>query len=249
MNDKIKISASSIQTLEQCPRKWFLRYIRKLYPEVGEKDATEFGSFVHDVAEHYNGDGLEQMTKIAKEALGKYKFNRDYKNKVKTAIKNLYIFYTKRFKNGELEKEQKYECHYRDNFFLTGKLDVLYFEEEGKVYILDWKTSKAEKDHSFQLAFYVFLLNFMKRINLKTVDCEVVYLCPDKNDMELYVSPYTIDQDDVKSAVARFENLITQYKCLGVEDIEKWRKKTGPLCNWCDYYKSGDCTGKEPCHG
>jgi hypothetical protein len=69
-------------------------------------------------------------------------------------------------------------------------------------------------------------------------------LCADEKDELLYVSKYVIEKDDVQSALARIENVITAYNRLGTADEEKWKKKTGKLCEYCDYYKAKICDGK-----
>jgi RecB family exonuclease len=243
MNNIIKISPSSVQTLEQCPRKWFHRYIEKIYPDVPDNDAAAFGEFIHDIAEHYSGDSLETLKELAKQTLKHYTIAADYKSKVIPAIKNFYIYYMKKFrKDGVLDRERKIEIPYEDNFLLTGKIDVLY-AEGNKVCIIDWKTSKSEKDHSFQLSFYYYVLKLMNLIDVDQLECEIVYLCPE-DTMELYVSKYTLDKSDMESAAARIKNLMEYTKKLGTNK-DKWRKKLGPLCNWCDYKKANICSGKE----
>lgn len=246
-NIHIKLSTSSVQTFEQCPRRWFLRYIEKSYPDVPEEEWTQFGNFIHDVAEHFHGGTLAEFKKLIAETLPKYKISPKYREKIIPASKNLFIYCNQNFKKDDvIDRERKVEIPFKKKFFLTGKIDVLHIRGN-KVSIIDWKTSKAEKDHSFQLAFYKYLLELLDFIEGDDLECEIVYLCAEDHDELLYVSKYTIARDDVESAKARIEALIATYENLGTTDKEKWRKKVGPLCKYCDYYKAKICDGKKDC--
>ena len=244
----IKLSPSSVSTYEQCPRRWFFRYIKRLYPEVEEPEFTEFGNLVHDIAENFkDGCTLKEFKELVTEKLKFYELTDKYRLKLIPAIKNLFIYCTQNFKKDDVvDRERKVEFHYKGKFFLTGKIDVIH-ARGNKIKVIDWKTSKAEKDHSFQLSFYKFLLEIIDLVKVDSLEAEIVYLCAEQKDELLYVSKYTIEKDDVMSAISRIEALMAAYDRLGTEDIEKWRKKTGPLCKYCDYYKSKDCDGQSNC--
>ena len=247
-NIHIKLSPSSVSTYEQCPRRWFYRYIRRLYPEVEESEFTEFGNLIHDIAENFkDGCSLKEFKELVASRLKFYDLTEKYRMKLIPAVKNLYVYCNQKFgKDDVIDRERKVEFHYKGKFFLTGKIDVIH-ARGNKITIIDWKTSKAEKDHSFQLSFYKFLLEIIDLIHVDSLECEIVYLCAEEKEELLYVSKYTIEKDDVLSAISRIEGLIKAYEKLGDTDINKWRKKTGPLCNYCDYYKSKNCDGKNDC--
>lgn len=240
----IKISASSIQTLNKCPRSWFYRYIKKMYPEVEKDGSQEFGNFIHDIAENFMGGTLSEYKVLVSETLKKYKLNEKYKAKVIHAVKNLYIYCMNNFRKDDvIVRERKIEIPYKDKFFLTGKLDILHVRDND-ITIIDWKTQKSESDHTFQLSFYMHLINLIDLIKCDSLNCEIVYLCNEDHDEQLYVSKYVIDKDDVQSAISKIEGLISTYKNLGTDDINKWRKKPGRLCPWCDFKKASICDGK-----
>lgn len=244
-NEHIKLSASSVQTFEQCPRRWYHRYIEKSYPDVPEDEWTQFGNFIHDIAEHFLGGNLQDYKKLVAETLPNYDISPTYREKIIPATKNLYIYCCQRFKKDDvIDRERKIEVYYKDIFFLTGKLDILHARGD-TVTVIDWKSSKAEKDHSFQLSFYKILLERFDLIHVDELKCEIVYLCADTQDGLLFVEPYTITKAEVSEAIARIDALISTYKHLGVNNKEKWRKKTGPLCEYCDYFKAKICAGKE----
>lgn len=241
----IKLSTSSVQTFEQCPRRWFHRYIQKIFPKVPEEEWTQFGNFIHDVAEHFTGGTLVEFKKLVAETLPKYKISEKYRQKIIPAAKNLYIYCNQKFKVGDvIERERKVEIPFKKKFFLTGKIDVLHVRGN-KITIIDWKSAKAEKDYTFQLAFYMYLLELIDFVHADVLECEVVYLCAEDHDELLYVSEYTITKDEVENAKARIEGLMRSYEVLGTDDINRWRKKVGPLCKYCDYYKAKICDGKK----
>jgi RecB family exonuclease len=248
-NEHIKLSTSSVSTFEQCPRRWFYRYVRKLYPDVEESEWTAFGNFIHDIAENFKDDcTLKEFKELVASRIKNYEFSEKYRNKVLPAIKNLFIYCKQNFKKDDIVlREKKIDFHYKGKFFLTGKIDIIHMSGN-KVKVIDWKTSKEEKDSSFQLSFYKFLLEIIDLVKVESLECEIVYLCADQKDELLYVSKYNIEKDDVMSAIARIEALIKTYEVLGTENIEKWRMKTGPLCNYCDYFKSKDCPGRTTCN-
>jgi RecB family exonuclease len=157
--EHIKLSTSSVQTYEQCPRRWYYRYIQKLFPKVEESKWTAFGNFIHDVAENYkDGCSLKEFKELVAERLKFHEIDESYRCKIVPAIKNLYIYCNQRFKPGDvIDRERKIEFHYKDKFFITGKIDVIH-ARLNDVSVIDWKTSKSEKDHSFQLAIYMFML-------------------------------------------------------------------------------------------
>jgi hypothetical protein len=244
----IKLSTSCVSCYEQCPRRWYFRYIKKLYPKVDEPDFNQFGNLVHDIAENFkDGCSLKEFKQLVAEKLQFHELTEKYRAKLIPAVKNLYIYCSQNFKKDDvISREKKIDKHYKGKFFLTGKIDVIHLRGN-RVKIVDWKTSKAEKDHSFQLAFYKFLLEIIDLVKVDTLECEIVYLCADEKDELLYVSKYNIEKDDVQSAINRIDGLIKTYERLGTDNIEKWRKKTGPLCKYCDYYKSEDCDGSNNC--
>lgn len=244
----IKISASSLSAALQCPRRWYYRYIARLYPEVPKEPFTEFGKFVHEVAERMElHSSLEDFKKLAIECKSKYEIHEEYKHKISPAIKNLFVYFNNNFKKDDyLGREYPIDVHYKGIFFLTGKIDLVRIRGSD-VKVIDWKTSKKSSDHELQLSFYKVLLKNDTKIkyNENILNGEIVYLASDEYSLNLKSKDYKITQDDEEDVTRKINNLISMYDVLGTENIENWRKKIGPLCKYCDYYKSGHCDGKE----
>jgi ATP-dependent exoDNAse (exonuclease V) beta subunit len=137
---------------------------------------------------------LEEFKELVNSVKPKYQLTEEYQRKLKTAIKNLYIYCYKRFKSTDIiSKEKKLEIYYKDVFFLTGKVDVIHVRDD-QLTVMDWKTSKSEGDHSFQLSFYKHLLNLLKFINGENLPCEIIYLCAEDKNEILHISEYSIDK-------------------------------------------------------
>jgi RecB family exonuclease len=242
----IKLSHSSMDTIEQCPHKWFLRYIEKLYPEVEDEDGSStFGSFVHDVAEKFEGNTLKDLYELAKQKLPKYPINDNYKPKTKTALVNFFNYYKNNIEplpKNQVKREKGFDIPYVDGFRLKGLVDLIIVRDK-KLIVADYKTTKKPKDNTKQLSFYFFILKALGLIKQDTLDCEIIYLALEDNDGDMVVENYHLtekDLDEVTDRIHRSINIITKKG----KNKENWRKKTGPLCDYCEYKKCGACDAK-----
>jgi hypothetical protein len=55
----------------------------------------------------------------------------------------------------------------------------------------------------------------------------------------------TLEEKDIDFSDERINNCLDTIVKLGVTDKEKWKKKPGPLCPWCDYFIAGICEGNK----
>lgn len=246
------ISHSSMETMEQCLLKWYLRYIEKLKPQVDNYDSL-LGDIIHKTIQKYEGVNSENITSIFNSVLKssnhKSDFLNQYKPRLAKAVKNFAKFWNDRLKNVGLtnsEKERKFVTNAPEiGFQLIGIMDI-YFKRNGVITLIDWKTCKKEGDHSEQLSFYFLLLKLIGEIpeEQNTFDAEIVYLSlvNDKDNYE--VVKYHLDEKDLDAACYRLESYIRRIKQKG-DKKENYNKKPGPLCPWCDYYKANICNGKQ----
>jgi RecB family exonuclease len=245
------ISHSSMDTMEQCLLKWYLRYIEKLKPKVDNFDSL-LGDITHKSIFNFKGVYSTPLKDILKETLNspeiKKEFLDEYKPRIAKAIRNFAKYYNDHLKDiglTQTEKERKFITPAPvEGFKLMGIMDI-YFKRNGVITLLDWKTSKKPSDHSEQLSFYFLLLKLMGEIpeNENTLKCQIIYLC--LNDRDDYkVEDYVLDEKDLDAASYRLESFIRRIQQKGTIK-ENYPKKPGPLCPWCDYYKAGVCDGKE----
>lgn len=238
------LSHSSMDTLERCPYQFYMRYIRKLYPEYLEPNyPAEFGSWFHEASEFYTGTGQEEFKALLVKLKHKYAIIKEYEDKVPLAIKNFLYFYETYLRSAQkIYKEKKIQILLNDYIGFNGSLDVLYQKPDGKWVVVDLKSSKKPSDYSNQLSCYYYLLSKICKVVPKELECQIVYLVAPTEPA--VVSTYTLDLQDVEICENRLLTNINKISILGVDDVSKWVKKPTKLCGWCDYYLEGSiCDG------
>lgn len=239
------LSHSSLSTLNKCPREWYYRYIELLYPEV-DKDASDFGSLCHEVAENYFGGGKPELKRLVRQFAKKYTITPYYRKKLTTAMLRLEAFYDARISmSSQVYREKEFKLAHDEYIDVVGKVDVLYKNAEGYWVVVDYKTSKRFDDFSTQFNFYYYLISKVTGKTPTKFYYESVYLCAgESNELKDYVKPGILEKDDLPLAENRLENGIYVILKNGPEK-ERWKKKTSPLCPYCDYYKAKICGGKD----
>jgi hypothetical protein len=237
------LSHSSLDLLDKCPYSWYEKYIQKFYPEVEDNTASEFGGLFHEVAENYTGTGIEEVYALIKKFRYKYVFNQEYEDKIPKAINSFLYFYNTHLKNAKkVYREKKITILLNEFLALTGSLDVLYQNDNNEWTIVDYKSSKKISDCSAQLSCYFYLLTAISGKAPDKINCQVVYLVAGNSEQDT-VQNYIIDSDDRQTFENKLWSAVTKISQLGVENVGVWKKKPGPLCPWCMYYKSDTCDG------
>jgi hypothetical protein len=240
------LSHSSLELMAKCPRSWFLKYVEKNYPPK-ESDILDFGNLCHEMAEHYYGGGLPELRRLYKEIGKKYILSPEYKEKLPIAMKRLVRFFdAKLAKSSQVLREKEFHIALDPYIDITGKVDVLYKDEGGEWVVVDYKTSKKFSSIMEQFAFYYYLITKVSGKSPKKFKFEGVYFCAGSSDsVEDFVKPVVLEISDVDISINRIDNAVETILTLDVDNIEKWKKKVGPLCNYCDYKKAGICDGKK----
>jgi hypothetical protein len=238
------LSHSSIDLLEKCPYSFFERYIQKFYPEVEPNYSAEFGLIFHEASEVYTGSGREEFESLVAKFKPYHKITPEYEAKIPLATSNYLYFYENHLKNAKkMHREKRLQILLNDFIGFNGSLDVLYQKENNKWVIVDLKSSKKPSDYSAQLSCYYYLLSKHSNVTPKEVECQVVYLVAPTEDK--IVQPYILDLQDIEICENRLLTAVNKISILDVDDVTKWKKRPGPLCPWCDYYKAGICDGKD----
>lgn len=237
-------SHSGLDTMESCPRKWFLKYIRGYFPKVPIA-ATEFGKLLHKIGEDYTGGGILEARQLLDLYKPKYTIEPQYEEKINPAIALIIDFHGKYLSKAKVvRKEKEMRIALSDYIDLVGNLDVLYKNEEDEWVVVDYKTSKKKSDCSKQLAIYYFLMCAVSNQKPKKLRCQIVYLSLE-NPNQQYIDEYVLTQEELDFCEGRLEAAMNRIVNLGIDEIENWRKKTGPLCNYCNFYITGYCNGKQ----
>jgi len=246
---KFKISFSCMNVFDQCKYKFFLRYIKKIYPDIWS-EYLDFGNIIHNVSELWKGGTKKELNelflKVFKTPQG---FKKDkkfhlpmnvYKPKIKKALNNVWHFYEDHLKDNEFFAEHELSIE-KSKYELFGKIDLMYIKDD-VLYVCDYKTSKATKDYSDQLAYYFYLLREDGYIEEDFLCCKLVYFCLD-NQEDYHIQDYELNLEDLNTCKTNLVDFIKGKELRGTDET-KWEKQTSGLCPYCDYYKNGDCKGK-----
>lgn len=255
----LTLSPSSIDTMEKCPKQYFLQYIAKIkVPD--DQTASIFGKMFHLIIENYTGGGQEEIKALFnkfKESPLKEKYidllDETYKNKIVKTLRNVYFYLKNRYaKIEDFQHELQIDIHDiakvdGKDIHIQGKLDGLY-EYGDVIFITDFKSGKKRKDHSKQLGFYFYLLNKESDGKLKKVCGEIVNISLDnQKTTDDIIEYYDLEEFDIKRTENRINNAIDTLTKNGItlESEKNWEKKPQKLCDWCKYYKSGHCNAKK----
>lgn len=229
----IKLSASSIKTYEQCPKKYFFNYIER----APRKQWAHFdlGNLCHKALEFFHIDYCENGTKkrSLKKMMGSAfaRARKEYPNLSEYNLaeaKNMLQDYLNAIKtNGMpnvLGTEVNFDFEIAPNVIIRGFLDRVDLEDN-IYHIIDYKTTKnAQYLDEFQLLIYgIWLLK--KYPDIKNFKGSYVLL---KHGSSL--KSYSFTADDVKETkmkVLSYANTILN------EDT--WSTIPHRLCNWCDF--------------
>jgi ATP-dependent exoDNAse (exonuclease V) beta subunit len=175
--DPISLSGSALDSLIDCPLQWFLSH--EVHADVSRGSATAFGSVVHAVAEYVGKRtvpaDLETMDALLDEVWSQLQFDARWQSRAQRAQARSAL---ERFLNYHLRAERTLigtEGNLRsvvevelpdgrmDNVSLTGFVDRIELDDEGRAVAIDLKTmatlppEKEVPDHG-QLGIYQLLL-------------------------------------------------------------------------------------------
>lgn len=250
-------SATQIQTFKDCPMKYFLKYQLGM-PEFEmksikfheEDDANDriyggvVGSVVHAVLEKYQSYKEEEISSFILHNLKSEYAVED--EKIVQVINDILLQAKNYFESNfgktvirllEFKTEFTINTVFNDDY-LTGTLDRLYKNEEGKWCILDYKTdnvnlenikTKAER-YYWQMAFYSILV--ARFFGVGEVEAALVFTkYPDHPQI------YKFGKEEINN----FEEEIK----LVVEKIKSNEfGRNENMCEYCNYKKDGKCVGE-----
>ncbi len=247
-------SPSSINTYKQCPRKYYYQYIAKLPTK--QNIHTIRGSIVHSVLEDFfdhdidtegiSGDKLLlKAIKLFEDHWEKKKDDLDslgldgstlqyYYDDSKTMVIRWVSYILSRLNSMEEElpeafnklkpiREQRYKS---EELSVMGFIDAIE-EVDGKVRLIDYKTSKADKmtdEYKLQLGIYALLYKEKHDVYPDEVG---LFLLKHGERM------LAVTDELVRNAKFEIENI---HMSTQSRDMRDYPKKPGPLCNFCDFY-------------
>jgi len=243
----LKLSVSSMDTHEKCPKKYHYRYIEKPDLPKQEWNFTALGSCAHRILEIFH-------ERIIKECTPEKDYSILMKQCFKAGVKEFDINLLQDFTwmpEGDMSGmlalrimmqdylnkiraegtpdvigiELKYSFHINPTTIVRGFIDRVDRVSPGVYRVVDYKTSKNQKYLTeFQLKVYAEALNRVYK------DVKVVYGSYLLLKHKCVTKDYTFNHDDLKDCVA----LVTK-KASNIENDKNWIKKPSILCRWCDY--------------
>ena len=152
------ISPNMLKTYELCPKKFYFRYVKNISMPVDDT-VFETGKNIHALASYYlRKENIDKMEKSL--------------NSHESELWN-YLKSTKYFGFECVNTEYNLAVKLGSHFF-GGRLDALVKDENGKYYILDYKTGSAPKNAVYDYQTIVYILAVRKFF--KTDNIVFVYL-------------------------------------------------------------------------
>jgi len=231
----IKLSASSVKTYDQCPRKYYYTYIEK----APRKQWTHFdlGNLCHKTLEifHqvYMQEGTKKKRSLAKLMGHSFKVaRRDFPNMGDDLLsegKALLMDYLEYVRSNGMPKvkgvETAFDFMIRDDVRIRGFLDRLDLMKDGRYHIVDYKTTKNEKYlDKFQLSVYGLWLK-EKYPEIETFKGSYVLL---RHGAKL--KEYEFNLEDIDKTK---KELLSYADSIRNEDA--WTPVPTILCRWCDF--------------
>lgn len=244
-------SHSRIKAFDDCPYRWYLKYVR--YPEAEQKEMffANYGKFVHELlASFYSGE--KTLPQIEAEYL------KNFRTKVKAYAPNKAIFKNyfigglnhirrlKKPKNKVLSVENKVEFQI-DDILLVGYIDRLEEDSDGHIIVVDNKsrTLKPRSNRSKPTKSDEELDQYLRQLYLYSIPVQEQFgrfpdkLCFDCFRNETFIEePFTEEgyegtklwvKDRVKEIMSEseFRPSIEYFKCKHLCEMQ----------DYCDYFK------------
>ena len=216
MNTKPSLSATSIQTYNECPLKFKYRYIDKI-PGAPEKPYFQLGKVIHKVLEVFHDKNyntfehlITLLDKHWMEGGYKYKQEKEQNRQDAEVMLRNYWEHIQIYPVKKLYTEHWFSFN-TDYATLSGKCDRIDLDESGNISIVDYKTSKTKKtkrelQKDIQLGIYALfmLLNGVdieKNKNIKKIPDKLSMLFLRQDEPEVMITLSHSDLDKMEDRI------------------------------------------------
>ena len=233
----IKLSASSMKTFDQCPKKYYYNYIAR----EPRKEWAHFklGNFCHKVLENFHNIHLKRpdipLAKLMSMAFTEARKDEEFQDmpekmlvEAKELIKDYLVFVSSNGMPNVKGVEKKFNIKITDDILIRGFLDRVDLDEDGQYHIVDYKTTKnVQYLDPFQLLIYgIWLKDQYKDIDRFKGS---YVLLRHKSAPK----PYEFNLEDLEECKKKIIGFASKIRTCGEED--KWTPLPSRLCQWCDF--------------
>ncbi len=231
--EKLNLSASSIETYEQCPLKYRLSNIDKI-PQVSSKPQLTFGNIIHRVLEQFHQpkreqsqEQLLQLLEANWESLG-FNYETQEVDFKRQGVEILIKYYNHLSNNPVNVVEREFQFTFKiEDIIINGKIDRIDKSEKG-YNVIDYKTSKqaTKANKNIQLAIYSMYLQQEKQYEFGGLpESTTLYFL--REDEPLRVHHFTATE-----LMEMREKILEVGKNIR---NQKFSPCKGFHCDWCDY--------------
>ena len=230
----IKLSASSVKTYEQCPRKYKFNYIDKLPKK--HFDHFDLGNLCHKTLENFhkyfitNKYNKKLATKIIGESFGKARLEFPKLSDALVAeAKQMISNYLKMISSNGMPSvkscEKDFDFNLAEDIRIRGFIDRIDTTKDNKFRIMDYKTTKSVQYlDTFQLLVYGI---WLKREYPDIKDFVGAYVLLRHQSKLKEYSFNLVDIEDTEKKLISYANAI--------RTENTWVTIPSKLCNYCDF--------------
>lgn len=234
VNEKLYLSASAIETFEQCPLKFRFGRIDGI-PQTASKPQLLFGTIIHSVLQQFHEPGKE----LSEERILKLLENEWKKGEFDYAVREKKFYeqgqemlmrYVKSIQDNPpnvISREEQFSFELED-ITINGAIDRLDKNENG-VHIVDYKTSKTASPakSNLQLAIYSMFLSQSdsEKFGGLPASASLLFL----RDDEKPIRAHSFTHEELEKTEEKIHDVAS-----GIRKKE-FESKKGRHCDWCDY--------------
>ena len=234
INGKLYLSASAIETYEQCPLKFRFGRIDGI-PQTASKPQLTFGNIIHSVLQRFHEPDKElsdeRIQRLLKEEWKKGEFDYTVREeKFYEQGQEMLSRYARSVINNPpnvLAREERFSFDL-DDITINGAIDRIDKDENG-IHIVDYKTSKSPSPakSNLQLAVYCMFLeqSDSEKFGGLPASAALYFL----REEEKPVKTHSFTTEELQSTSDNIHKVAS-----GIRRKE-FEPKTGKHCDWCDY--------------